>query len=257
MSSRLLLVIVLAGCDGGGAGPDAEPVPDATPPDLACNGDALPTTGTDPIVINGHAYASTPLGQDDLEGAIIEAFQVAGGGALYLDGSDAGGLFTLTIANAAMVPLDGYLRARSSGQLDTYLYPPAPLAVDPPEAPLMFTTEDTLGQLAVTAGVGQSPTLGFFGVLVQDCAGLPVMGATVTVSPTSTSPQTLVTYVAPNNYPDTVATTTRANGLAYVFNVPTGDVVVDAEVGGTPLREHTVLSRAGVVTTTAVGPGAP
>jgi len=253
----LLWIVALGGCGGDPARPDAEPMPDATPPDLGCEGAAVPTTAPDPIVINGQAYASSPLGQADLEGALIEAFQASGGGALFLDSSDADGLYTLTVTNAAMVPLDGYLRGRAAGFVDTYLYPPFPLAQDTDDAPLMFATEDTLGQLAFTSGVNQSPSLGLFGVLVQDCVSNPVTGATVTVSPVSTDPsfETTVVYVAEGNFPDIAATATRDIGVAFVFNVPLGATVVDAELNGTSFLEHAVTSRADVVTTTAVAPG--
>lgn len=233
--------LVIAGC-GAEASPDAAPRPDAIPPDLACAGAALPTTAADPIVITGHAYVASPLGQSDLAGAVIEPFPTGSATQSARDGR-----FTLTIANPSMTPLDGYLRARAESYLDTYVYPPAPLAEDPPEAPLMFVTADTLDQLAFTSGVALDPDLGFLGVLVQDCAGVPVAGAVVT------APGPVV-YVAPNNFPDTAATVTGANGLAYVFDVPVGEIEVGAAVGDTALRAHTVTARGNAVTTTAVAP---
>lgn len=256
MQARLVLIIALVGCDGGGAAPDATPPPDAAPPpDLSCVGAPLPTTATDPLVITGQAFEASPLGQTALEGAVIEAFPTGGGAALFRANSGATGDFTLTIANAAMTPVDGYLRGTAPSFLDIYLYPPAPLAIDNDDALMLFVTESTLGQIAFSAGVNHSPALGFLGVLVQDCVGNPIPDAIVTVTPTSAEPATRVIYVTPNNFPDPDATATRANGLAYVFNVPLGTVTVDAEIDGVSLREHAVPVRADAINTTAVAAG--
>lgn len=254
-----LLFVALAACGGDPARPDAMQPDAAPPPELGCLGAAFPTTAADPIVIPGHAYVASPLGQDDLAGARVEAYDTSGGGALFITTSDDAGLWTLTVDNADMTPLDGYLRGTADGYLDTYVYPHVPLAADSQEVPLLFVTDSTLGQIAFSSGINQSPSLGFLGVLVQDCVALPIPEATVTVSPTSTAPDfpTQVVYVTPNNFPDPAAEATRANGLAYVFNVPVGAVTVDAEIDGTSLLEHDVTIRAssGVITTTAVAPG--
>lgn len=282
---RLALTLLLApiaacgGDDGGGIVPDAEIAdgpaapdaevpdaeptapPDAAPPaDLACANDPLPTTASDPIIISGNAYTASTAGQAALQGAIAEAFQVGSATVLASDTSDVDGLYTLTIPNSGMAPIDGYVKGTFSPAgtyKDTYLYPPFPLAADTDQAPLLFITPSTMNLLGFVSGTSQSTSHGFFGVLVIDCAGNPVAGATVSVSPSSSTAGavTKIVYVGDNNIPDQALTSTGANGLAFVFNVPTGDVVVDAMTDGGSLREHTVTSTADAITTTAVAPG--
>lgn len=272
LSTLLFLAACGGGDDGAGVVPDAprapdaevpadseivadaEPAPDATiTADLGCADDPLPTTGTDPIVITGHAGSASISGMADLQGATIEAFATGNVTALDSDTSDVNGDFSLTIANAALTPVNGYVKGVNTGYLDSYLYPPFPLAADTDQAPLLFITQTTMGQLGFVSGTTQSASLGFVGVLVLDCAGNPVENATVTVSPTDAS--TKVVYVGTNNIPDAAATHTAGNGLAFVFNAPTSDLTVDASAGGNSLREHVITARAGAVTSTAVGAG--
>ncbi len=240
--------------------PDAEPAPDAmVAADLTCADDPLPTTGADPIVITGHAQSGSTNGVADLQGAVAEAYRV---GSLILedtDTSDAAGVFTLTINNDALTPVDGYVKGTATTYLDSYLYPPFPLATNTDQAPLLFITNDTLNLLGFVSGASQNSSHGFLGLLVVDCAGNPVQGATVTISPVATAATTKIVYVGDNNLPDTALTSTGANGVAFVFNAPQGEVVVDASVGGDSLREHTITVRVGAgfpaVTSTAIAPG--
>jgi len=63
-----------------------------------------------------------------------------------------------------------------------------------------------------------------------------------------------IIYTTPSGIPDTSATSTNVNGLAFILNVTPGNVVVDAQAGPNNLREHTLDVRADVVTETAVLP---
>jgi len=284
MRTRLGLVLLLsslAACGGGDdaaifpdaeRGPDAEPaidaeIPDAEPEpdamvtaDLSCADDPQPIDAPDPIVINGLAQSASLSGAADLVGATLEAYRIGNPTAVASDISDADGLFTLTVANAGLVPVDGYVKGTAATYLDSYLYPPFPLSASTPETPTLFVTNDTLNLLAFVSGATQRADHGVLGILVLDCAGNPAQGAVVTISPTQAAdPPTKIVYMGDNMVPDTNLTSTGMLGLAFVFNAPEGDVVVDASVGGVSLDEHTIDVRIGAgfpaITQTAVAPG--
>ncbi len=90
---------------------------------------------------------------------------------------------------------------------------------------------------------------GFVGLLVIDCLGNPVPGATVTVTGA-----TAIHYSGANGLPSAAATVTATDGQAYAFGVTPGTVTVDATVGGMSLREHVITVRTAVVTTTVIAP---
>ena len=144
---------------------------------------------------------------------------------------------------------DGYLRSTATGFLDTYLYPPAPLAASTDQAFAVMVTSgtfDLLGSLAI----GDAPTDGLAQmlVIVADCNNDPVQGAVVTTSPAGT-----VRYNS-NGFPSDTATVTGADGIAYVFNVTPGTVTVDASLDAMSFREHELTARADVLTSTVVQP---
>ncbi len=231
--------------------PDAE-MPDAMPPaDLSCADTEQPTTGSNPIVIDGVASSAGIDGVTALEGVTAEAFEGINPVALATDTSDATGAYALTIANPAEMPVNGYIKGHASQKAfrDTYLYPPFPLTADTDQAPLLFISDETFGFFPIVLGFSQEDANGLIGVLVLDCAGNPVAGATVTSTPAGTVVYTDGTTPAPN------ATSTDASGIAFVFNVTAGDVLVDATVDGMSLDEHTVNARARTITSTALAPG--
>jgi uncharacterized protein YegP (UPF0339 family) len=54
--------------------------------------------------------------------------------------------------------------------------------------------------------------------------------------------------------PSAAATSTAADGVAYVFNVAAGNVTVMATANGHTLRQHVVNARANVITLTEIQP---
>jgi len=144
-------------------------------------------------------------------------------------------------------PINGYLRVTHSGQVDTYAYPSRPLFADLTTNVLLPTTTE-LGFLGAAVGVTQAAGNGFIGVIVKDCNGAELAGATVT-----TSPAGIVHYNSASG-PSASATSTASDGVAYVFNVPAGNVTVMATASGHALRQHVVNARAGTVTLTEIQP---
>ena len=91
-------------------------------------------------------------------------------------------------------------------------------------------------------------TKGLIAVIVADAAENPIAGATVTTSPAAAND----CYNGTSGLPDAMVMTTAADGIAYMINVPAGEVTVSASVGGTSFGAHKVNARAGTFTTTVV-----
>jgi len=258
----LLLVTpaALAACGGGDAEPDAgvpdaAPRPDANPAALACLGAAMPTTAPATISFGGLAYAIDANGSTAIEGTTITAY----------DGSDAqqgspatsaaDGTYAIALDTGG-VPLDGYARGvgpDNAGYYDVLLFPPNPLYADTTSGAIVRMSADTFSLLQFAAGQTQMPENGFIALLVLDCNGDPVEGATVTSPGGGT-----VVYAGASDVPDPAATATSSTGAALVFNVPVGSQTVDAAYGDRSFREHAVdvvAFSTNTITTTAIAPG--
>ncbi len=226
-------LIACGGDDGGGATIDAPSGPDAQ---------AM-------VTVSGVAETVQGTSRVPLAGAMIEAFDSGGGVALASTTSASDGTYSLTLTTNG-APIDGYLKGTSATRIDTYLYPPRPLAADRDSATMLLVNQQTLGLLGTLGGVSQDPAKGFIGVLVLDAAGTGVAGATVTVTPMGTA---RVIYVE-GSLPNQNATMTDASGTVFIANTNVGTVTVDAQQGATDFFAHPVNARAGVITTTALEP---
>lgn len=232
------MILAVAACGGGdgGTGPTGS---------FDCLGDPLPTTAANPITVSGQALAGA-FSPGPLTDALVTAFATGTAESLAVDTSDAGGLYLLTVATGG-VPLNGYVRVQKGGYITTYGYPAVPLVASAIQNVLVPTSGE-IDLLEFAADVTQAAGNGFIGVVVVDCAGDPIQGATV-----STNGGGTVRYNS-GSTPSPSATSTAADGVAYVFNVTPGDVIVSATGGGHVLRAHTVNARADAVTLTEVMP---
>lgn len=214
-------------------------------PGFECLGAPIPTTAPATVTVSGqirqNAISPTALG-----GAIITAFRIGVTDSLAVDTSNTPGFYSLSITTGG-TPVNGYLRVTHSGQVDTYAYPSRPLFADLTTNILMPTTTE-LGLLGQAVQVDQAAGNGFIGVIVKDCNGTAIAGATV-----STSPGGTVRYNS-GSTPSPSATSTSSDGVAYVFNLTAGNVTVMANAGGNVLRQHVVNARADVVTLTEIQP---
>ena len=233
---RLLLVLTATAACGDSSGPA---------PGFECLGAPIPTTAPATVTVSGqirqNALAPTALG-----GAVIDAFRTGNPTALATATSNTPGFYTLSISTGG-APVDGYLRVTHSGQVDTYAYPSRPLFMDLTTNVLMPTANE-LAFLGQAVGVTQTAGNGFIGVIVKDCDGATLAGAQVFTTPAGT-----VRYNS-GPTPSSTATSTSSDGVAYVFNVPAGNAIVQANAGGNVLRSHTVNARANVVTLTEIQP---
>ncbi len=210
--------------------------------DLPCLGEAFPTTADDPVTFSGMVANGTTL----VAGATVELSPI-GGAALDTDTSSGTGAFALSVATGGD-PLPYVLHSSAMDYWDTYAFPPRPLVADVSNAPIPMYTPANVSAAAALVSETQQGGNGVLLIRVLDCDDQPIAGATISTDSGET------VYYTVNLLPTTSATTTSADGIAILFNVPPGDVVVDAAIGGTSLREHTVEVFADSATVTTVIP---
>jgi hypothetical protein len=231
-----LIAAGLAACSSNSSGPSAG---------FECLGQALPTTAPATITVTGQVRKGA-LAPTALSGAYVFAFGTGDTTTLAADTSNPAGFYSLSIATAGM-PVNGYVRVTDSAHITTYAYPPVPLAADAIENVLMVTSSE-FSFLAGAAGVNPVAGDGFIGLVVANCAGTPIAGATV-----SSTPAGEVRYNA-GGLPSPSATATASDGVAYIANVAAGNVTVQATASGHTLRQHVVDARADVITLTQIQP---
>jgi hypothetical protein len=212
-----------------------------------CSGQPLPTTAPATINVGGNTVTVGLGGQQALPDVAVEVFVGASATPVATTTSNAQAAYTFPL-NTGGTPLDGYIHGTKATYMDTYLYPPSPLAADQMNASVLVISSNIFSLLQNFASVTQTAGNGFIGIVVSDCSQMPVGGATVTTVPAGT-----VRYNV-SNVPSNTAMTTDIDGVAYVFNLPPGTVTVQATANGTPLRQHDIMVRADVVTTTAILP---
>jgi hypothetical protein len=231
--------------------PDAAGQPDAMPADLSCLGNPVPADATATVTLSGTVVSISPAGQDPVEGAIVELRRASNDRILddnKPDGTPADGSYSVT-ARTRGTPLQAYLHSTADGLVTSRLYPPVPVFLDVPMVPLpMF---DPL--VVAFLSPDQEADKGIILMLVLDCAGNPIQGATVTSTPEAGD----IIYSDDSGIPDQSATSTGAAGTAFLVNVPAGTVTVNATAMGESLLGHDVASVPDEVTTTVVIPGVP
>jgi len=209
-----------------------------------CLGQALPTTAPATIAINGQV--TDIVTHNAVSSAPVFAFRTGDTTTLAADTTTTPGFYSLTISTRG-TPVDGYVRVTESGHITTYAYPAQPITRDTVDNISMVTPAE-FSLLAAAAGITPQPGKGFIGVLVKDCTGAAITGATV-----STTPAATVLYNVAG-VPSSSATATASDGIAYVANVTAGDVTVKASASGHTLRQHVVNARADVITLTEIRP---
>jgi len=256
VATPLTLVACGGGDDDGAAddAPDADPgmpdAPVAPPGAYDCIGEAYPTTAPATITVGGHTNEINTEGQVALADVAVTANLESDDSELASTTSGSDGTYSVSTSTGG-TPVAGYLHGTTSNYKETYVYPPSPLALDQPNIPVLLISNLVYAFLPPLASASQDANHGFLGVLVSDCLGNPVAGATVTTDGGGT-----VRYVVGTSVGNAAVTTTDESGIAIIFNVNPGDAVsVDASVPGHEFAEHTVKVRADVVTTTVVAPG--
>jgi hypothetical protein len=247
------------------APPDAKPIdapPDALQYDFSCATTAFPTTAPAQITAAGTTATLSAGAGTPIPAAAVQIFKKGTVAAIVNTTSDANGAWTSGNVATGGVPFDGFIHASHADDgatkyRSTYVFPPEPLAMSVPQVPTLMVTEATFAQIANFANPPQNDTTnGVVIVLVNDCAGTLVAGATLTAKQGATDVGQVF---------DLGSLLPQAAGVYFIFNVPDGDTVVNAAIDAHTFHAHTVKAFKksmgatadvnGTVTTTIVRPG--
>jgi len=240
-----VLLLAVVGCGADDAGPDQLPLLQAdelatpTQParyDFTCYGQALPVRAADPILLDAFNYDSYAI--DPLADAIVDLVAIEGDVILDRAISDAGGGLSFEVETKGK-PLDHYTRTERDGFVTSYHYMSGPLVEDEQNRALPLLPPAWRDELAGYAGVELDPTTGIVEVIVTDCLGMRVEGATVAFEPAGDT----VAYWD-LTFTEASATVTTDNGHAWAFNVPAGDVEATITLGDRTWRSRPVRSYA-------------
>lgn len=201
------------------------------------------------ITISGTATKRELTNANPAAGVVIAAYRKGESSPVAMTTTDASGNYSLMLATNG-VALDGYLKGTLSGFVDTYLYPPKPLAENFDMASINMINQATLDFLSDTACKNrQESAKGAVAVIVADAQRMAVAGATV-----SSTPAAVKYCYNQGGFPNTNAVMTDTDGIAYMINLPPGDVSVSAAKSGSTFSSHSVNARAGALTTTVIQP---
>lgn len=205
-------------------------------PRFGCADDPPPTTAPASITIAGDIRS--PFGHLE-SGILVELRRRSNEAVLGSNTTSASGMFSIT-ASTGGAPLDAYLRLTRGDLATGRAYTSGPVAADlDVNEAVMYTPQD-MQDLATIGSTTYNTANGIVAVLVVDCLGAPITGAVVTMTP---APATL-RYVD-NNGPKAGLTSTTSNGAAIGFNVPPGNVMVEAMAAGRRYRTVPMRSFAG------------
>lgn len=225
--------------------PDADLTsPDAQPGAFVCNGQPNPTTAPPTVSISGSTDEISATGYSPVAGASVDLF-LAGGvtPVATTTSTGAGALWAFNDFATGGFALDGFIRATfpTGNRKTVFVYPPRPIFEDNGNVVVATVSQDLIDLVInpALANPDQDPALGGMGVLVTDCLGNPLAGAVITTNPAGTQ----VLYRNAAGEPDPTATSTGPDGIGIVFNVPPGNVVVDALYQSYDMRQHTVPVR--------------
>lgn len=225
-------VLLACGDDGGSTGGKL---------DAPANAPAM-------VMVTGTAEEITATGRTPQADVMIAAYKEGDQTPLAMTMSGADGTYTLTIPTGG-VALDGYLLAKKSGLKDTYLYPPAVITADIPNAPVLLLSPTTFGIAPTLARATQDDGKGFIAMMVVDATQAPVGGATISVTPMGAGE---IRYNNQDGLPNEDPVLTHTDGIAYVFNANTGDLTVGATKSGSTFTAHRVNARPDQLTTTLI-----
>jgi hypothetical protein len=238
---KVLLVIgVVAACgsqgnNGGGidAAPDSKVFMDAPP-----NVPAM-------IAIGGTASADTNTGSMPLDGVAIALYKTTDETTpIATATTDAQGKYSVMVATGGHV-VDAWIKATKSGYVENDMYPAAPFQADAPSTDASMITTSNFNLLKIFGG-GHAGN-GLIIIEILDATSTAVAGATVTSSPAAGGYRYSDTSGAP-----TSTTGTAADGTAFMFDVPPGQVQIMAAKTGMTFKAHGLNAHADTFTTTVI-----
>jgi len=261
VSRWFLAAALLTGCgrfafddlarDGGG---------DAVPLDIAvATGCAQPTAAPANIRIEGQTFRYTSF---DNTSAVVAGTMVSETFATNTQGtaSDNNGDYTFGIATSGK-PGDFAMDVSRANNFTTHITTDLLIASDQIGDrldPVMHLGDAPIwdqGQMTgiyASAGGAYAPGLGTLNVAVRDCAGEPVTGVTVTLTP----PAAKLFYQSTDGSGTNTTATAGKFTHAIALGVPPGPVTIHATGGGKTFVDRTVLVLAGTNNTLAFVHGA-
>ena len=217
---------------------------DAQGDPFACLGQPPPTTAPAEVTLAGMAV--DPTSDTPVSDAMVQGF-IPVDTSLFTVSTDATGTFT-RLQPTGSVPLDMFFQITLSGFLTGLFYPSAPIAHDLNEQIQMFTTND-LATIGAASQVDIDSTKAQLLVIVEDCNGAPVGGATITATGDGQ-----ILYFDMGRPKAGLLVTDGATGAALIVNLTPTAVTVGATVGNMTLRSHAVSPMGSAVLETEVQP---
>jgi hypothetical protein len=235
--------LLLAGCAVQADQPEVAQIETPTDPgaaggvmqyDFSCRDKPFPERANDAVSLEGFTNDSYS------GGALVDVtvdLRVADDDALIsTTWSDVEGRVAFAIDTDSQA-IRTYARMQREGHVTSYLYPSHPLFRDEVNVFLPVLPPSWRDELAGYAGVELDKAMGIVGVIVTDCVGERVEGATVAFDP----PAEAVAYWDPT-FTDASGDATSLNGHAWGFNVPAGVVHATVTIGDVTYRDWPVQS---------------
>jgi hypothetical protein len=245
ISLAAALFLGLVACGGDDGGNPAIDAPTGTPDS---NVDAPPAPLM--ITLSGTANEQTAGGSNPVADALIEAYATSDETTpLATVMTNAEGEFSLTITTTGTA-IAGYVKASKAGLKETYLYPPGPIAADLAGAPVTMLSQQNFNFLsAITQGNHEDGNAFIAVVVAQGTLPnlMPVAGATIETTPAATRYRYNM-----GGSPNSMATQTGTDGVAYAFNVAPGPLTVTANKTGTTFGTTSLKGWPDQITTTLV-----
>jgi hypothetical protein len=216
-------------CDGHPVAGDGAGGDDA--PSSTC--DPLPPTAADPIHLVGNGEQLVQQSTATVDAPLIEVLVGTESTPRASTTGDALGAFTVAVPTGGVVSRM-HLRTSKAGLTTTLTFLAAPLAADLNNIAAFVIAPAEYQAIIDNNAIAQSPGNGAIRLRVDDCDRNTVLGATVTTSPAGT-----VVYTSHGPI-DTSATSTDADGIAYVFDLPPGAVTITAKSGATTYAGNVV-----------------
>ena len=225
---------------------DAPPITIDSPPAAAC---PVPATIPAMITISGTGRQLRGTSLVNSADVLVEAFRGAATTPEATTMTAADGKYSITFTTNG-VGVDGTIRGKKATFLDSYLYPGKLIYADVASAPVLMLTQSDIDLVAQLSGAAPLASgTNFVGVAVTDCDGKSLAGATITTTPT-----VKIRYNNANGFPSSSATATAADGVAFLFEVPAGNLAITATVAGLAYPARTVKVVANSTAATIVSP---
>ncbi len=225
---------------------DAPPVVIDSPPAATC---PVPPTVPAMITISGTGRQVNGFAIGTSAGVLVEAFRGTATTPEATTTTAADGKYTITFTTNG-VAVNGTIRGKKATFLDSYLYPGNAIYADVASAPVLMLKQADIDLIAQLSGASPlAAGTNFVGVAVTDCAGNNITGATIT-----TSPAVKIRYNGSNGLPSSSGTATGADGVAFLFEAPAGNLVITATVNGMAYPARTIKVIANTTAATIVTP---